>query len=63
MFILISVTIIRLNIYKHVESFKYLGGILTSDGRCNCEIKCRIAMAKADLTRRGIFLLAHWTWN
>jgi hypothetical protein len=30
-----------------VESFKYLGSILTNDGRCTCEIKCRIAMAKA----------------
>jgi len=32
---------------ENVESFKYLGSILTSDGRCTCEIKCRIAMAKA----------------
>jgi hypothetical protein len=31
----------------NVESFKYLGSILTNDGRCTCEIKCRIAMAKA----------------
>ena len=30
-----------------MESFKYLGSILTNDGRCTCEIKCRIAMAKA----------------
>jgi len=43
-----------------VESFKYLGIILTNDGRCTCEIKSRIAMAKA-ATRRGLFLLAHWT--
>jgi hypothetical protein len=38
------------NIPKHLEnvvSFKYLGIILTNDGRCNCEIKCRITMAKA----------------
>jgi hypothetical protein len=32
---------------KNVESFKYLGSILTSDGRCICEIKFKIAMAKA----------------
>jgi hypothetical protein len=25
----------------------YLGSILTNDGRCSCEIKCRIAMDKA----------------
>jgi hypothetical protein len=29
----------------NVESFKYLGSNLTNDGRCTCEIKCRIAMA------------------
>ena len=34
---------------ENVESFKYLGSILTNDGRCTCEIKCRIAMAKAAL--------------
>jgi hypothetical protein len=33
---------------ENVESFKYLGSILTNDGRCTCEIKCRIAK-KRDL--------------
>jgi hypothetical protein len=32
---------------ENVEFFKYLGSILTNDGRYTCEIKCRIAMAKA----------------
>ena len=32
---------------ENVEPFKYLGSILTNDGRCTCEIKCRTAMAKA----------------
>jgi hypothetical protein len=36
----------------HVQSFKYLGSILTSDGRCTCEIKCRIAMAKAAFNKK-----------
>jgi hypothetical protein len=45
------------------QSFKYLGGILTNDGRCTCEIKCRIAMAKAALNKKRTLLLAHWTWN
>jgi hypothetical protein len=31
---------------ENVESFKYLGRILTNDGRCTCKIKCRIAIAK-----------------
>ena len=32
---------------ESVECFKYLGSMLTNDGRCTCETKCRIAMAKA----------------
>jgi hypothetical protein len=38
---------------QNVESFKYLGSILTNDGRCTCEIKCRIAMAKVALNKKG----------
>ena len=30
-----------------MEAFKYLGSILTNDGRCTCEIKRRISKAKA----------------
>jgi len=37
---------------ENVESFKYLGNILTNDGRCTCEIKCRIAMAKAAFKKK-----------
>jgi hypothetical protein len=29
---------------ENVESFTYLSSMLTSDGRCTCEIKSRIAM-------------------
>jgi len=36
----------------NVESFKYLGSILTSDGRCTCEIKCRISMPKAAFNKK-----------
>jgi len=36
----------------NVECFKYMGSILTNDGRCTCEIKCRIAMAKAALNKK-----------
>ena len=32
---------------ENVERFKYLGSVLTNDGRCECEIKSRITMAKA----------------
>jgi len=37
---------------ENVESFKYLGSILTDDGRCTCDIKCRIAMAKAAFNKK-----------
>ena len=42
---------------ENVESFKYLGSILTNDGRCTCEIKCRIAIAKATFNKKR----AHFT--
>jgi hypothetical protein len=35
-----------------VECFKYLGSILTNDGRRTCEIKYRIAMAKAAFNKK-----------
>jgi hypothetical protein len=37
---------------ENVESFKYLGSILTNDGRSTCEIICRIAMAKAAFNKK-----------
>ena len=37
---------------ENVECFKYLGRILTNDGRCTCEIKSRIAMAKAAFNKK-----------
>ena len=42
---------------ENVESFKYLGSMLTNDGRCTCEIKSRIAMAKAAFNKKR----AHFT--
>jgi hypothetical protein len=35
-----------------VEFFKYLGRMLTNDGRCNGKIKSKIAMAKAALNKK-----------
>ena len=37
---------------ENVECFKYLGSKLTNDGRCTCEIKSRIAMAKAAFSKK-----------
>jgi hypothetical protein len=39
----------------NVEYFKYLGSMLTNDGRCTCEIKSRIAMAKAAFNKKTLF--------
>jgi len=35
-----------------ITYFKYLGSILTNDGRCICEINSRVAMAKAALNKK-----------
>jgi hypothetical protein len=40
---------------ENVECFKYLGSILTKDGRCTCEIKSGIAMAKAAFNKKKTF--------
>jgi hypothetical protein len=40
---------------ENVESFKYLGSILTNDGRCTCEIKSRMLWQKQHSTRRRYF--------
>jgi len=48
---------------ENVESFEYLGSMLTNDGRCTCEIRCRVAMTKAAFNKKRALLLAHWTWN
>jgi len=37
---------------EKVECFKYLGSLLTNDGRCKREIKSRIAMAKAAFNKK-----------
>ena len=36
----------------NVESFKYFGSMLTNYGRYTCEIKSRIAMAKAAFNKK-----------
>jgi len=37
-------------------NLKYLGSILTNDGRCTYDIKCRVAMAKAAFNmKRALF--------
>jgi hypothetical protein len=60
---------------ENVGSFKYLGSILTNDGRCSGEMKCRIGMARdAFNKKRALFtsildlelrtkLLKCYIWN
>ena len=37
---------------ENVECFKYLGSVLTNDGRCTWEIKSRITMAKTAFNKK-----------
>jgi len=37
---------------ENLESFKYLDSMLTNDGICTCEIRSRIAMAKAAFNKK-----------
>jgi hypothetical protein len=37
---------------ENLEFFKYLGSMLTNDGRWTCKIKSRIAMAKAAFNKK-----------
>jgi hypothetical protein len=37
---------------ENVDSFKYLGSMLTNDGGCTCKIKYRVAMAKAAFNKK-----------
>jgi hypothetical protein len=48
---------------ENVESFKYLGSMLTSDGRCTCEIQCRIAMAKAAFNKNRALFTSTLDWE
>jgi hypothetical protein len=48
---------------ENVESFKYLGSMLANDGRCTCEIKCRIAMAKAAFNKKRALCTGTLDWE
>src|SRR5437867_7644483 len=41
---------------EHVKSFKYLGSVITEDGRSHSDVKVRIAMAKDAFNKRKEFL-------
>ena len=46
---------------ESVECFKYLGSMLTNDGRCT--VKLNIGLQKLHLIIRRIFLPVHWIWS
>jgi hypothetical protein len=48
---------------ENVESFKYLGNVLTNDGICICEIKCRFAMAKAAFNKKRALFVGTLEWE
>jgi hypothetical protein len=47
-------TMIHQKQLANVEYFNYLRSVITNDARCTCEIKSRIAMAKAAFNRKKI---------
>jgi hypothetical protein len=48
---------------ENEESFKYLGSILTNDGNVLVKLNPEFLWLTLHSTRRGLFLLAHWTCN
>ena len=48
---------------ENVECFKYLGNVLTNDGKCTFEIKSRIAMAKAAFNKKKILFTSKLDLN
>ena len=48
---------------ENVGCYKYLGSMLTNDGRCTREIKSRIAMAKAAFSKKKILFTSKLDLN
>ena len=48
---------------ENVECFKCLGSMLTNGGRCACEIKSRIAMAKAAFSKKKALFTSKLDFN
>ena len=42
-----------------VKSFQYLGALVTEDGRCECELNRRIAVAKNNFSKMSRILTDH----
>jgi len=48
---------------ENVECFKYMGSMLTNDGRCTREIKLRIVMAKAAFSKKKTLFTSKLNFN
>jgi hypothetical protein len=48
---------------ENVECFKYFCSILTNDGRCTCEIKSGIVMAKAAFNKKKTLFTSKFDLN
>jgi hypothetical protein len=48
---------------ENLEFFKYLCSMLTNDGRCMCEIKSRISIAKAVFDKKKILFTSKLDLN
>ena len=48
---------------QHVDKFNYLGSLLTSDGKCDTEIKRRIGTAKDSFKKMDNILSQHLNDN
>ena len=46
---------------ENVKCFKYLGSMITDDGRFTCEIESRISTAKAAFNKKKNSVPANWT--
>ena len=47
------------NEIEQVKSFQYLGALVTEDGRCECELNRRIAVAKKNFSKMSRILTDH----
>jgi len=48
---------------ESVEYLNYLGSLITNDARCMCEIKFRIAIAKAEFNKKKALFKNKWALN
>jgi hypothetical protein len=48
---------------QNMEYFNYLGSLRTNEPRCKCEVKSRIAMAKAAFIKKKTLFTSQMDFN